>query len=111
MTKSSKDSCATITPPDKTGHNLAAWHCGRKGKTIAPPLQGAGELLPLRSVARSRRSPPKPAPSSLHIGVVKQFEREGEHYGDENRPDKLRSPGDDHLRTNLRAQDLADPHR
>src|ERR1035437_11102617 len=47
MTKSSKDSCATITPPDKDGHNLAVGHCARKGKRIAPPSPGvSGQYRP-----------------------------------------------------------------
>jgi hypothetical protein len=95
MTKSSKDSCATITPPDKDGHNLAARPCARKGKRIALPLQGAaGEAL---TATRRAALPPEPLAASLPVGVVEQLERQGENHGEENWPDKLRAPGDDHL--------------
>ena len=95
MTKSSKDSCATITPPDKDGHNLAARHCARKGKTIALPVQGATGGA--STVTQRGALPPEPLAVSLPVGVVEQLERQGENHGDEHRPDKLRAPGDDHL--------------
>ena len=72
-------------------------------------MQGAaGEAL---TATRRAALPPEPLAASLPVGVVKQLQREGENHGDEYWPDKLRSPGNDHLRADLRAQDLADPHR
>jgi hypothetical protein len=95
MTKSSKDSCATITPPDKDGHNLAARQCARKGKRIALPVPGAaGGAL---TVTQRGALPPSLLAVSLPVGVVEQFERQGDNHGEENWPDELRAPGDDHL--------------
>jgi hypothetical protein len=45
-----------------------------------------------------------------HVSVVKQLEREGNHHGDEDRPDELCSPADHHLGADHCSQKLARTH-
>ena len=83
MTKSSKDSCATITPPDKTGRKIALGRCRRKGnlERITAP-----------------------------IGVVEQLEGEGEDDRDKNGADEAGAAGDDHARADPGAEELPGAH-